>query len=306
MNEVKFSSAVFDSALYPIPERIAEVLRGLPICIKNSAYEIRLRAGRPVSLTGDMVYYISKRSEAQSTVPRDVLIAEEEELYEVLTRLCGHSVYTRAEELRNGYVSMKHGHRAGVCGRFQSGYFRDISSVNIRIAREVTGAAKQLYDKVGKGILIAGSPGSGKTTVLRDLVRNLSDGGKRISLIDTRGELAAANGGRATLDVGVNTDVISGGDKAKGVEIALRTLFPEYIAFDEIGSTAELDAVAESFHSGTGIITTAHASSLEELKSRGVTSRLIKLGAIENIAILPERIGGEMKVISAAPELFYA
>lgn len=306
MNDVKFNSSVFDSALYPLPEEIAGVLRRLPICVKNSAYEIRLRADRPVSLTCDRSYYISEAAEATLTVPANPLQVTSEQLYEVLTRLTGHSVYTRAEELREGFVSMKNGHRAGVCGRFQSGYFRDMSSVNIRIAREVHGAAKSLYDKVGRGILIAGSPGSGKTTVLRDLVRYLSDSGKRISLIDTRGELAAACGGRATLDVGVNTDIISGGNKAKGAEIALRTLFPQYIAFDEIGSSAELELVAESFFAGTGIITTAHASSMEELMSRSVTSRLLELGAIEYIALLPDKIGGEITVMPAEKQMSYA
>ncbi|MBO7217938.1 MAG: Flp pilus assembly complex ATPase component TadA, partial [Clostridia bacterium] len=172
-----------------------------------------------------------------------------------------------------------------------------ISSVNIRIAREIIGAAESLYGKVGKGILIAGGPGSGKTTVLRDIVRQLSDSGQRISLVDTRGEIASASGGRATLDVGINTDVISGGDKAKGVEIALRTLFPQYIAFDEIGSTRELELVSESFFSGTGIITTAHASNIEELRTRRVTKRLLELGAVENIALLPSKIGGRIELI---------
>ncbi len=298
MNDISLESSVFDSALYPLPQEIAEILKRLPLCIKNNTYEIRLRDGKPLCLTADRIFYISADGEAGITLPQNPLIVNSEQLYEALCRLTGHSVYTRAQELKNGYVSMKHGHRAGVCGRFQSGYFKEISSVNIRIARQRIGSASRLYDKVGRGILIAGSPGSGKTTVLRDLVRELSDRGKRISLIDTRGELAAAVGGKATLDVGVNTDVISGGDKAKGAQIALRTLFPEYIAFDEIGDTAELETVSECFFSGTGIITTAHAKDINELMSRGVTAKLLSLGAIEYVALLPPAIGEEIKVIS--------
>ncbi len=301
MNEVKFSINVFESALYPLPPKIADVLRSIPVCIKNTASEIRLRAGGPVALTCDRVFYLSKSGEVSALLPQQPLIATEEDLYDVLCRLCGHSVYTRAEELRQGFISMKNGHRAGVCGRFHSGFFKDISSVNIRIAREVIGAAEPLYGLADKGILIAGRPGSGKTTVLRDLVRNLSANGRRISLVDTRGEIAAAMGGKATLDVGINTDVITGGDKAKGVEIALRTLFPEYIAFDEIGNSDELSAVSESFFSGTGIITTAHAANMEEIMSRPVTSRLVKLGVIDTVAILPPKVGDEMRVIRVKP-----
>lgn len=306
MNEVKFSSKVFDSALYPLPDKTAKILESLPVCIKNATYEIRLRVDRPVMLTSEHNFYVSTDGVASMNKPNNPLCVTAEELYEVLTRLTGHSVYTRMDELREGYVSMKNGHRAGVCGRFGGGYFRDISSVNIRIAREIMGAAEPLYNKVGRGMLIAGAPASGKTTILRDLVRHLSDSGKRISLIDTRGELAAAVGGRATLDVGANTDIISGGDKARGAEIALRTLFPQYIAFDEIGTVAELELVSESFFSGVGIITTAHASTMEELMSRNLTKRLLELGAVECVALLPQKLGEAVTIIPIEREKAYA
>ena len=110
--------------------------------------------------------------------------------------------------------------------------------------------------------------------------------GKRISLIEVRGELAACQKGVPTLNVGINTDVICTKDKADGAQIALRTMFPQIICFDEIGTEAELKTVSECFNAGVEIITTAHASSLYEIQKRGVTSKLLQTGAIKNIAIL--------------------
>lgn len=276
----------FDSALYPLPERIKNLLKGLPLYVKENAQEIRLRAGRPILITAQNNLFVSKNQSVSESLPQNPLYIEAEELKEVLMAIANYSLYTRNEELKEGYLSMKGGHRAGICGNFSDGFFKNISSINIRIAKEKKECALPLYNKTKGGLLIAGGAGNGKTTVLRDLVRHLSNKGKRVSLIDTRGEIASCEKGIPTLDVGVNTDVINGTDKAKGAEIALRTMFPQIICFDEIGSKRELDLVSESFSSGVEIITTAHASSIEEIKNRKVTRELLLTGAIENIAIL--------------------
>lgn len=276
----------FDTALYVLPENLKAKLNTLPLHIKENAQEIRLRAERPICITATENLYITKEAQIQKTPPENPLTVSASELYETLMLLTNRSIYTRINELKEGYISMKGGHRAGICGQFTEGFFKNISSINIRIAKEIVGAAAPLYNKTEGGLLIAGSAGSGKTTVLRDLVRHLSNGGKRISLIDTRGEIAACQKGVPTLNVGVNTDVVSIKDKAEGAQIALRTMFPQIICFDEIGSEAELRAVSECFNAGTQIITTAHASSLYEIQNRTVTKKLLQTGAIKNIAIL--------------------
>ncbi len=279
----------FDTALYVLPQKLKTALSTLPVYIKENAQEIRLRAERPICITSTENLYITSDLKAQKTLPQNPLTVTSADLYETLMLLTNRSVYTRTQELKEGYVSMKGGHRAGVCGQFTEGSFKNISSINIRIAKEIFGTAKPLYTKTDGGLLIAGSAGSGKTTAIRDLVRHLSDNGKRISLIDTRGEIAACEKGVPTLNVGINTDVICTKDKAEGAEIALRTMFPQIICFDEIGTEAELKTISECFNAGVDIITTAHASSLFEIKNRRVTSKLLETRAIKNIAILSLR-----------------
>ena len=284
MTELKTITGRFDAVLLSLPESLATPLEALPVFIKNSTYEIRLRAGGVVSLCGEHTFYISRQGEASSYIPQNPLIASQQELSETVRRITGNSLYARQEELEEGYLSMKGGNRAGICGAFVGGSLRSVYSINIRIANEIKGCAKDLLCQSANGLLIVGPAGSGKTTLLRDLVRLLSIDGNRITVVDTRGEICGRNG-EHTLDIGPNTDVITGLSKAKGCEIALRTMTPQYIAFDEVSNGRELSLIRESFFSGVKILTTAHASSVSEIKSRQVTSSLLD-GSIGKIALI--------------------
>ncbi len=283
----------FSSVLYALPVRIAEVLEELPLAVKSAAYEIRLRAGGPVCITAETGFYVSVCGQASSYLPINPLTATKEELSEVIARITERSLYTRTVELREGYLSMRNGGRAGVCGRFCDGVFCDVTSINIRIPRQVFDCAAPLVSRADKGLLIAGPPAAGKTTLLRDLVRLLSYSGKRVCVVDSRGEICGKTGEGAGLDVGPNTDVISAVPKAEGVEIALRTMFPDYIAFDEVGNGRELSLIEESFYSGVKILTTAHASSLVDLASRSVTKKLLE-GQVGTVALLDGKPGGKI------------
>ena len=293
MNDVKKDR--FSCVLYALPERISKVLSRLPEFLKNETFEIRLRRDRPVCLTASRVFYISSDAVASTLIPKDPLKITKAELKEVILRITDRSIYARTRELKNGYLSMRNGCRAGVCGSFSGGSF-DVTSVNIRIAREIKGCADRLLPLCDRGLLIAGPPGSGKTTLLRDLVRQLSDRGKRVCVVDTRGEICGDG-----LDVGVNTDIIKGYSKAEGAEMALRTMFPQYIAFDEVGNGRELELIEESFFSGVAILTTAHAESLADLKRRSVTRGLLG-GAIENAVLLERSPGGGFSVLKGMEE----
>ena len=294
----------FESALYGVNRRIRSVLEQIPAVVKGSAEEIRLRCGLPVALTvsGETVFVL-ENGQTSFCITRDLLKAEKSDLEESFKLLCKSSVYAHTEELKNGFIMMENGHRAGVCGTLtENGSMHDISSINIRIAREIFGAANDIAREYrGGGLLIAGPPGSGKTTVLRDLIRQLSDGryGKiyRIAVIDSRGELSGSFEGKSENDLGANSDVLVISDKAAGIEIAVRTMFPDIVAFDEIGTEAELRRVSESFCAGVSIITTAHIGCIADLMRRRVTAALIKSGAVSEIALLPEIHGGTIKLI---------
>ena len=306
MTEKTVKKEGLDDVLYALPERIAKTVSKLPFCVKCGVYEIRLRANRPVCLTMDRNFYISQDGVVSTLMPRNPLIITREELSEVVVRLTDRSVYTRSEELCSGYISMKNGNRAGICGSFNQGVFGEVSSINIRIARSVMGAATSLYEETKGGLLIAGGPGSGKTTILRDLIRHLSNNGRRVCVVDSRGEIAACERGHPKLDIGVNTDVISGVNKEKGLEIAVRTMFPQIVAFDEIANEEELKRLFEGFFSGITVIATAHIGSKEELVLRSVTAKLIENRVVAKVALLPSKIGGEIEVVSVKDMMVYA
>ncbi len=263
-----------------IPLKNAERLIALPEGIsRNELCELRLRAGRPAAAVT-----MSGRS-----IPCSPTLTKQD-IEACFQELCRYSVHSFQREIAEGYITLPEGHRAGFCGSavIRDGELetlRDISSINIRLAREIKGSGEALYHAVfAKGLrslLIAGAPLSGKTTVLRDLTRLLGEKHK-VALIDSRNELAACHDGTPQLDVGLNTDVLSGYPRAEGMEIALRTLSPEVIICDEIGN--DISAIEQCIHCGVKLIATIHASSVEELSRRKAAAELI--GAFECIAVL--------------------
>ncbi len=257
-----------------LPETLAKALED-----SGPLREIRIRAGQKVCLQAE------KR---QIEVP---LTPSGGEVAQMAEALCEHALYARAEEMRQGFVTLRGGHRMGLCGRVmvQSGQVRalkDIASICIRVAAEYPGAADELMPRLYqqgslRSALIIGVPGSGKTTLLRDICRQLSDGGedrKPVSacVIDERGELAACVHGVPQLRVGKNTDVLDGCPKTAGLPWLLRSMAPGCLITDELGGTDDALMVLEAVRCGVPVITTAHGQSLIQVRQRPVLCELMR------------------------------
>lgn len=205
-----------------------------------------------------------------------------EQMQHLISRISQGSSYAWEEEYRRGYLTLPGGHRVGLTGKavLEKGTVRTMTSIhalNVRIARAVPGAADSLMEKVLFGgiihnTLLLSPPGCGKTTVLRDIVRQLSDGiprlqfqGVQVSVVDERSELAGCVSGIPQLEIGCRTDVLDGCPKQEGIPLMLRSMGPQVIAMDEIGTEEDAAALEAALQSGVAIMTTAHGNNLDEL-----------------------------------------
>ena len=290
------------------PRSIQEVLNQFPHW--DEVEEIRLKAEKPLIVR--LVHKDAFVSPAGVPVtrPEDGYVVSPEEVARTLNIASGASLYAFEEELRNGYITVPGGHRLGLAGQAavekgQVKTFRHIGGINFRVAREIRGAADGVLPCVLTGwpprvchTLIISPPRGGKTTFLRDLVRQLSDGipglkfaGATVGLVDERSEVAACFKGIPQLDVGVRTDVIDGCPKAEGIKLMVRAFGPEVVATDEIGRAEDARAIEDALNAGVKVVATAHASTLDELRGRPFFRYLFAAGVIERFILLARREG---------------
>lgn len=277
-----------DELLQYFGGNIGTAVRKLSDGFFDEIQEIRLRVNRPAAVSvKNSIRYMT--ADGQLTYnPEFGVIADSRDMQKTFEAVCQYSVHSFQREITEGFVTVRGGHRVGICG---TSVVRDntvenvknISSVNFRIAREVKGCGDELYRKIfGEGlcsVLIAGVPGSGKTTMLRDLARILG-GRYKTAVIDERGELAAVMNGIPQNDVGINTDVFDGYSKPLGIMMALRVMSPQIIICDEIGSEEDFKALYQAANSGVYVAASIHSADMDELKRKGIALDMFRSVAV--------------------------
>ena len=288
----------FDSAVEILSEDIGAVLKNIPDSKKGTVQEIRIRVNKPLALSdGATTVFTDADGKIMYTMGEKAFRVSQRGIYDTFRRICDYSVYSRQDEIKNGYITVKGGHRVGLCGTAvltdgKISALNDISSMNVRIARQIFGVSEEiinhLYPFEG-GILIAGMPSSGKTTLLRDLARSLSLGigchVTRTAVIDERGELSGTYSGVSYNDMGLS-DILNGYPKGEGIIHAIRAMSPQVIICDELGTDEDCRLVSQGFNAGAVIIASIHAGNYEELMRRKQAVSLIETGAFKNIVML--------------------
>lgn len=284
-----------------------EILNYLPRDIRRQMYnidltgasEIHMRLTKPLAINyRDGCYYIGSRGNL-TAIPNNALKVTRAHIDEAMERATASSVYSVKDEIKNGFITIRGGHRIGITGTAvlkgdRVEFIKDISALNYRLANEVKGAADAVIPQVLQGgqvknTLIISPPAEGKTTMLRDIVRQLSYKGYRVSVVDERREIAALSEGRSPFDLGFNTDVLEGADKAEGMLMVLRSMSPEVIVTDELGKQADTDAIKNIINSGAAVIATVHGRNLDMVKRRGDLKEM--LGYFDLVITLSRRNG---------------
>ena len=266
--------------------------------------EIRLRANKPLCI---------KTSKGTEVIEYTV---SQQEILQAFEKICENSVYSYRKQICDGYITIRGGNRVGIVGSAvvdngQVININYISSLNFRIAREKIGCSNKIIEDILNieqntiyNTLIISPPGCGKTTLLRDIVRNISNGikilnfkGKTVGIVDERGEIAAMYKGIPQNDIGIRADVIDNMPKPEAMRILVRSMSPDVIVCDEIGSIEDVKAIDYAMCSGVKGIFTAHGKDIEEVSKNPEISKLLQKNVFERIIKLNPQKRGEAQCI---------
>ncbi len=278
------------------PSNIYNLLKSTAIQnskIEQELQEIRIRVNKPIIL---------KLRKLEVGIEYEI---SQTEILQIVEKLCNNSIYAYKNQMCEGFITIKGGHRVGLTGSavMDNGKIiniKYITSLNFRVAREVENCSYSILNQVVdvkndtiNNTLIVSPPGKGKTTMLRDLIKNISNGipkinfrGRNCGVVDERGEIAAMYQGIPQNNVGIRTDIIENISKAKGMKMLIRSMSPEVIACDEIGSKEDIQAIKEAMLSGVKGIFTMHGRNLNDIKANTYINELVENKTIEKIIFL--------------------
>lgn len=293
------ANIIIDEILPHLPSGLRGIISDLPKEQLNEVYEIRLRTWKPVMLmAGDGEVH-----------PHPPYIFTDKDALVTLQLIAGGSLYAFEDDLCQGYITIRGGHRVGLVGRVvlsngRISTLKDISGFCIRIACEVPGAADKVMGHIIKSprrlyhTLIISPPRCGKTTLLRDIARQVSDGipslgfpGARVGIADERSEIGACYIGIPQTACGIRTDILDACPKAEGMIMLVRSMSPDIVITDEIGRTEDALAIREVMCAGVSLVTTAHGESLGEVARRPALECLFQGDMFERAIILSQTYG---------------
>ncbi|WZL71451.1 stage III sporulation protein AA [Clostridiaceae bacterium 35-E11] len=286
-----------------LPLNIRKLFMNVPLAYIKDMEEIRLRTYKPLMIgVGNKDFFIGKTGDITPHISQSYIVTKSdiEKTYQLIT---DYSVYALEEEIKNGFLTIKGGHRVGICGRAvlnkrQVKTMKDISGLNIRISKEKLGISQGIMSHLVENnefhnTLIISPPQCGKTTLLRDIIRNLSNGmknlnfsGFKVGVVDERSEICGIYQGVPQNDVGIRTDILDACPKAEGMMMLIRSMSPQVIATDEIGKKEDIYAIEEALNAGINLITTVHGKDMEEIMRRPNMNHLLLQGVFKRIIIL--------------------
>ena len=270
-------------------------------------WEIRLRVNSPFILRyEDAEIYVSGQGQRVDNM-KQAYIVTARDVNDTLECVCNHSLYAYEDEIRQGFVTVCGGHRVGVAGKIildgtRIKCIRHISFLNIRVAHEIKGCCEPVLPYIyadGRllSTLIVSAPCHGKTTLLRDMIRVVSDRGTTVGVVDERSEIAACYKGIPQNDVGMRTDVLDCCPKAAGMMMLVRTMAPELIAVDEIGGPSDVDAIFGVENCGCRLLATAHGYSIDDVRERAGIRRLVENRIFDRYVVLGGERAGQVSDI---------
>ena len=315
---IKEIKNILEEFIFPVlPLHLVTIISAIPTAQLTYLMEIRLRVNRPLLLVlGSVDIMLSSVGDIVNDLD-EAYLCTRDDINKILQLISKNSLYAFEQELKMGFLTINGGHRVGLAGQAivndgEIKALKNISSLNIRMAREIKGCGDKVMPYIiceGKKVLstlVISPPCCGKTTILRDIIRQISIGndelrGMQIGVVDERSEIAACKNGIPTVDLGPRTDVLDGCPKASGMLMLIRSMSPAVVATDELGRAEDVCAVREALNAGVSIIATVHGRDINEVLQRPYVGELIQNKYFDRYIILSDKpkVGTIEKIIES-------